>query len=490
MAFGYYLLKVFVCSGALYLYYLLALKNRLFHQWNRFYLLSATVLSIVLPLVQFAILPPANEEGDAIRVLQAVQSADDYMEEFTVHSNSNFSYEQWLAFFYYAAAAVIFFSLLFSLYKIKSLITNWGAQKLGRIHFVNTAEKGTPFTFLNYIFWNKAIPLHSESGQQIFKHELVHAEEHHTLDKLFLQATLIPFWCNPFFWLIKRELQFIHEFIADKKSVTPNRLTAFAAMVLHATYPTQYQSIVNPFFQSSIKRRIAMLTKTANPKLAYTGRIVALPLIAVLLFAFSVRTKPNHKSVNLEKEVVVVIDAGHGYEGGKPSGVEVDGANESDLVLSLAEKIKTLNTNRKLKLVFTRLGKDWIGLKERVALAENANADIFISLHINAAENNTDKGIEVLVPTNNKTNNSQSKLLASAIIASLGKVYTVSNHPLQQRSGSAYVLENSPCPAVLVEVGYLTNTEDRNFIQSDNNQERIANQLLKAIENYAAGSVE
>ena len=55
IAFAYYLLKVCACSGILFLYYQLALKNKLFHQWNRFYLLASIIFSLVIPVIQVTI---------------------------------------------------------------------------------------------------------------------------------------------------------------------------------------------------------------------------------------------------------------------------------------------------------------------------------------------------------------------------------------------------------------------------------------------------
>ena len=72
-AFAFYLLKVIICSGVLFLYYHLALRNKLFHQWNRFYLLSAIVISLIAPVVQVTIMHHADEEAKAIQMLQVFQ---------------------------------------------------------------------------------------------------------------------------------------------------------------------------------------------------------------------------------------------------------------------------------------------------------------------------------------------------------------------------------------------------------------------------------
>jgi hypothetical protein len=290
-ALAYYLLKVILCSGVLYLYYALALKNKLFHQWNRAYLLASILLSLLLPLLQVAIFSPA-EESDAASFIKAVQAADNYLENITITTKSSSfdTAERFLA-GYVTGILALLYLLAISLWKIKRLIQTHKVQAIQQIKFVNTREPGTPFSFLRYIFWNEDISLQSETGRWIFEHEVVHVTEKHTADKLFMQLVLSFFWCNPFFWLMRRELSFVHEFIADKKAIGNAGAASFAAAVLQTTFPKQYSSITNPFFQLSIKRRLAMLTKQNNPRLAYAARIVALPFLAFVIFAFSVRTK-------------------------------------------------------------------------------------------------------------------------------------------------------------------------------------------------------
>ena len=286
-----YLLKVFICSGILFLYYLLALRNKIFHQWNRFYLLSAVVLSLLLPLVQISLSFQTEAQSNAFHLIQSVQSADNYLEEIIVVYRKNLTPEQWVELSYLFICLVIFILFLASLLKIFFIIRSHTVNIFSNIKFINTNVPGTPFSFFDYIFWNENISLQSPTGQQIFQHELVHVKEKHSLDKLFMEIVLVFFWCNPFFWLIRKELHFIHEFIADKKAVAENDTAAFAAMILQAAYPAQFHSITNQFFQTSIKRRLAMLTKIQNKKVNYFSRIIALPLLVLVAFAFTVRTK-------------------------------------------------------------------------------------------------------------------------------------------------------------------------------------------------------
>lgn len=284
---AFYLLKMALCSGLLFLYYQLALKNTRFHQWNRFYLLSAVALSLVLPLVQFNLFS-ADDAG----LVYAVESADSYLQAITVKATSPVVTPEEVVLVVYATISLFFLGgAVLALLKIRRMVRSHRVQLVEDIRFVSTTERGTPFSFLRYIFWNEAIPLDSETGRRIFEHEVVHVRENHTWDKLFLQALLVLFWCNPVFWFIRRELRFIHEFIADKKAVGQHGAAALSAMLLHAAYPQQFNNLTNAFFHTALKRRFRMLSNSSNPRLAYFSRIVALPLVALIVFAFTVRSK-------------------------------------------------------------------------------------------------------------------------------------------------------------------------------------------------------
>lgn len=293
IAIAFYLLKVLVCSGVLFLYYSCFLRNRVFHQWNRFYLLAAVLISLLLPFVQFEMFRNQEAQNTALQFILIGQSADNYLEEIVITNQENITKKMVWMLLYGAVSLFFLLSLFYSLHKVFSIIRTHSVNILQNIKFINTEVKGAPFSFLNYIFWNREIPLQTETGQKIFQHELVHVQEKHTLDKLLMEVVIALFWCNPFFWLIRKELKDIHEFIADQKAIGESGTDVFAAMVLQTVYPKTFQSIANPFFQTSIKRRIFMLTKQNNSKWNYAGRMVALPLVAFIAFAFTVRTNEN-----------------------------------------------------------------------------------------------------------------------------------------------------------------------------------------------------
>jgi len=227
-----------------------------------------------------------------------------------------------------------------------------------------------------------------------------------------------------------------------------------------------------------------MLTKIQNPRITYFSRILAIPLVALVVLAFSFKTSSITK---LEKNITVVIDAGHGFQtNGQPSGAMSNGLNEDEIVLSLAKKVKELNKNDKVQILLTRETSNIVELHSRVDYAKEKNADLFISLHLAAAPGEKPgSGMEVYVSNKNTPYQRESELLGSALKQELASIYTT-NPELIKRSVGIWVLDKNICPSVLVECGFITDKTDRAFISNAANQEKIANSILSAIQRFAA----
>ena len=293
LAFCWYMLKVIICSGILFGYYWVFLRNKIFHRYNRFYLLSAIVLSLLLPLLKIGFWQPADQQSQVIRALQVVSAGDDYLNNLVVSSpKSSWQFEDLYPLLYAAVSMGLLLVMIRTLLLIRSLLRKYPIRQVEEMTFVNTEDNSTPFSFLRYIFWNNSIDIDTTTGRQIFKHEVAHIRERHTHDKLFMNLILVVCWCNPFFWLYRKELHMIHEFIADQKAVEDSDTASFAAMILQAAYPRHRFELANNFFYSPIKRRLLMLTKNNNPKVNYLGRIMVLPLALLVFAAFTFKTRP------------------------------------------------------------------------------------------------------------------------------------------------------------------------------------------------------
>lgn len=424
-------------------------------------------------------------------MLQVVNSSDAYVEEMINNGHSqNLQLSDLILTGYIAVAVVFFISFLLVLYRVLALIRNSEKNNLDNIILINSTAAGTPFSFFRYLFWNNEIDINTETGRHIFSHELAHIREKHSLDKIFLNVVLIVCWINPFFWLIRKELNMIHEFIADKKAVGEYDTAVLASMIIQTAYPKHNFLSTNHFFYSPIKRRLQMLSRYRSTRTTYLTRILALPVLLVLVAAFTFKAQ-NALMPEIDKEYIVVIDAGHGgTDGGARA---VDGTYEKNLNLALAKMVKELNTNDKIKIILTRESDIYQKPQEKAEIANKLKADLFISIHnSNTPEKFFDitSGMEVYVARDSFQNSVKSKTLASALISAFSHNYklNVAPNPKQSKAG-IWILQASKCPSVLIEAGYLSNTRDRNYLKSKEGMETFAKNVLDAIRTYLSQPV-
>lgn len=298
LTFAYYLLKVSLCSGLLYGYYLFALRNKKFHQYNRFYLLLNVIISWIIPVAKIKFWSgTVQHEIPAIRLLKVVATRDTIAEESLKSWFGALDYTTSAFAVFLLISAVLFTWLISGIIRIIILIRSNPDKSWNNINFIFTEAKGTPFSFFTYIFWNRNIGLQTEEGKYILQHELAHVRERHSLDKLFLHMVLIIGWLNPFFWIIRKELNMIHEFIADEKAISDGDTASFSAMLLKAAFPHHSFIPANSFFHSPVKRRLVMFTNSKKTSYSYLRRLMILPLLSFVIVFFSFKLKGQ----NLDK---------------------------------------------------------------------------------------------------------------------------------------------------------------------------------------------
>ncbi len=307
---AYYLLNVILCSGLLFGYYLIALRNKKFHQYNRFYLLLTVALSVIIPLLKIQFWDEAAQQPSLIKLLTSMSATEDYARQITFKEASVWDWELFASCIFLVISAIIFLVLVSNLTKLFLQIKNHPKKIWNNICFVFSNTKGTPYSFFKYIFWNNQIDINTKEGKHILQHELTHVQQKHSADKLFINIVLVAAWANPFFWLIRKELNIIHEFIADQKAIAEGDADEFAAMLLSAAYPQHSFMLTNSFFHSPIKRRLLMLTTSKLPSYSYLRRLMILPLLLLvtILFAFKVKEKIARK---IDKTFTAIVDSGN-----------------------------------------------------------------------------------------------------------------------------------------------------------------------------------
>ena len=449
------------------------------------------VISAILPVLKLQWFTFDNSSEKTIHLLQIINGTGE--PDVLVTGNASLNWQQIIL---YLLAITSFCVLLFLIYRIihiYHLKKKFPVQLSAEFDFINTDISSAPFSFFKNIFWRNDISLHEETGKQILQHEIAHIKQKHSWDKLFVQLMMCFYWANPFYHFIKKELYLIHEFIADEKAIEKSDANAFAKMLLTAQFGKFNFLPAQPFFYSSIKRRLVMLTQSKNPTFNYLRRILVLPLIAcvVCLFAFTVKnetTKSSTKKITAAKPFVLVVDAGHG---GKDNGAVDNNLTEKDVALKIAKEIKDLSSQYGIDVVLTRSDDVYQTPQQKSDFVNTQNADAFLSVHINM--NNTEypnnSGFEVYISKKNTKFLRNNQILGSAILQSLGTDFKA-EQALGQRQVGIWVLDNSNIPSALIECGYITNADDANNLKDDAKIELMAKNILQGVAMYANNKVD
>ncbi len=286
-----YFLKVILCSGILFGYYYLFLRNKRFHHYNRFYLLAALALSMVLPLIRIHVL---EEEGVLQQVayrsvkvvtLQTPAATSDATAAISTPPLFTLANLFWLV--YGAGVFYLLVALARSLRYIQQLSHRYPYEMIEQLKLYQTNEPGTPFSFFRSIYWNEELNFNSSKGQQIFRHELFHVQQRHSADTIAAELITMFGWFNPFFYLIKRELKAIHEFLADQYAASGSNRYQYAELLVQQVMDSRSPAITHPFFQNQLKRRIAMIMQHNQSKYGYWSRVMVLPISVFLFFSVS-----------------------------------------------------------------------------------------------------------------------------------------------------------------------------------------------------------
>jgi len=197
----WYSLRMILISAIFYGYYRAFLRNRRFHRFNRFFLLSIPLLSLILPAGRLFMACRAG--CNPIRCLarrhqrrlerdKCLRRPFRPLAHYTCLADTGS-----MGLYISGQRAAVALLPSATLYPIADQKIPQG--KMGNIHFFGTHEPGAPFSFLNNIFWDDQLDRNSPLGKQIFRHETNHVRQKHSLDLLMLRPLMALYWINPFF---------------------------------------------------------------------------------------------------------------------------------------------------------------------------------------------------------------------------------------------------------------------------------------------------
>ena len=179
--------------------------------------------------------------------------------------------------------------------------------------------------------------------------------------------------------------------------------------------------------------------------------------------------------------MLICIDAGHGgKDNGAQWGDKYDYVEEDDLnlIISFLLRYELLFAGHTTQL--TREKDKLVALRDRVLIANNMNADLFLSIHADAFHNTTAKGITTHVyPNCSKSTRSFAERIQSELIKSFP-----SHTNRGVKESNFYVLRKTKMPAILIECEFLSNPKTRRFLKEPENQLAIAQAITEGIDKY------
>lgn len=171
---------------------------------------------------------------------------------------------------------------------------------------------------------------------------------------------------------------------------------------------------------------------------------------------------------------IIVLDAGHG---GKDCGATRDGIYEKDITLDVCDRLQAILQKKGYKVYMTRTNDTYVSLEDRALFNQNINPAIFVSVHVNSCNDSGPKGIETHYYTDDSVD------LGALVNASLTRKisYTANRGLLKSRF---YVINHTEAPAILVEIGFISNTEERNSLITPQRKQQTAEGIAEGIFEY------
>ena len=275
-----YILKSSLCLALFYLFYRLLLSKETFHRFNRIALLGVMLISCLLPLVRITV-DRATVVNTSVMLMEEDMLMYPWEMQVMVQEEAAFPWFPWREWLVAVYLLGIFFFLLrnlWSLVRMLYLIRHSRCRQMENGICLVIHQAGfAPFSWMKYIVISQTDL--DENGTDILIHEEAHIRNRHSWDLLLVELCVWLQWFNPAAWLLKQELQNVHEYEADE-AVLRQGIDA-------KRYGARLYSIANSFNHSSLKKRITMMIRKKSNPWARAKYLYVLPLAAVTVAAFA-----------------------------------------------------------------------------------------------------------------------------------------------------------------------------------------------------------
>ena len=288
--FFIYILKSSVCLVLFYLFFRLLLSKETFHRFNRMALLGVLFFSLLIPCIEVTTRHQVEVQQAVLSIEQLLLMAE--LETTpanvgAVQETSAISWVQIVLLVYLAGILFLACRNIYSLICLFRLIHSGKHEKLEKgVTLVVHNQEIAPFSWMKYIVISRKDL--EENGREILIHEMAHIHHRHSVDLLVADICIFFQWFNPGAWLLKQELQNVHEYEADETVINEGvNAKEYQLLLIKKAVGTRLYSMANSFNHSKLKKRITMMLKEKSNPWARLKYLYVLPLAAIAVTAFA-----------------------------------------------------------------------------------------------------------------------------------------------------------------------------------------------------------
>ena len=288
--FFIYILKSSVCLVLFYLFFRLLLSKETFHRFNRMALLGVLFFSLLIPCIEVTTRHQVEVQQAVLSIEQLLLMAE--LEATpanvgAVQETSAISWVQIVLLVYLAGILFLACRNIYSLICLFRLIHSGKHEKLEKgVTLVVHNQEIAPFSWMKYIVISRKDL--EENGREILIHEMAHIHHRHSVDLLVADICIFFQWFNPGAWLLKQELQNIHEYEADETVINEGvNAKEYQLLLIKKAVGTRLYSMANSFNHSKLKKRITMMLKEKSSPWARLKYLYVLPVAAIAVTAFA-----------------------------------------------------------------------------------------------------------------------------------------------------------------------------------------------------------
>lgn len=218
----------------------------------------------------------------------------DILVETEIVKDNSLSFMSFVALIYIIGVIFSFMKMLFNIHKIHKMKVGKKSEIIDNVNIYYTGESHIPFSFFNDIFIGTSVisptdnvlsePVEGSVNPLVLKHEMSHVKNYHSIDVVMMEIMVSLQWFNPFIRMMKKELQSIHEYIADNEVIKDKiNKSNYMMLLLQQCTADNINGIANNFSFLLTKKRISMIANKQKSKRMLLRLLLTLPVFGMLI---------------------------------------------------------------------------------------------------------------------------------------------------------------------------------------------------------------